>query len=163
MQQIPQISEEHFIFPVTYFIPCLLPGFIQRPLRIWYCSHIVCLTCHDDVIKWKHFPRYWLFVRGIHRSPVDSPRKGQWRGALMFSFIYARTNYWANNGNACDLKRHRAYYDVTVMLKISTIIKYFKFPKFEFLFRFQIIHGFYSRLRITVFQSSPKYRGPVFN
>ena len=22
----------------------------------------------DDVIKWKHFPRYWPFVRGIHRS-----------------------------------------------------------------------------------------------
>ena len=22
---------------------------------------------HDDVIKWKHFPRYRLFVRGIHR------------------------------------------------------------------------------------------------
>ena len=25
---------------------------------------------HDDAIKWKHFPRYWPFVRGIHRSPV---------------------------------------------------------------------------------------------
>ena len=24
---------------------------------------------HDDVTKWKHFPRYWPFVRGIHRSP----------------------------------------------------------------------------------------------
>ena len=23
---------------------------------------------HDDVIKWRHFPRYWPFVRGIHRS-----------------------------------------------------------------------------------------------
>ena len=22
---------------------------------------------HDDVIKWKHFPRNWSFVRGIHR------------------------------------------------------------------------------------------------
>ena len=31
---------------------------------------------HDDVIKWKHFPRYWTFVRGIHRSPVNSPHKG---------------------------------------------------------------------------------------
>ena len=27
---------------------------------------------HDDVMKWKHFPRYWPFVRGIHRSPVNS-------------------------------------------------------------------------------------------
>ena len=32
---------------------------------------------HDDVIKWKHFPRYWPFVRRIHRSPVNSPHKGQ--------------------------------------------------------------------------------------
>ena len=37
---------------------------------------------HDDVNKWKHFPRYWPFVRGIHRSPVNSPHKGQWRGAF---------------------------------------------------------------------------------
>ena len=34
---------------------------------------------HDDVIKWKHFPRYWPFERGIQRSPVNSPHKGQWR------------------------------------------------------------------------------------
>ena len=27
---------------------------------------------YDDVIKWKHFPRYWPFVWGIHRSPVNS-------------------------------------------------------------------------------------------
>ena len=44
---------------------------------------------HDDVIKWKHLPCYWSFVRGIHRSPVNSPHKGQWRGALMFSLICA--------------------------------------------------------------------------
>ena len=28
---------------------------------------------HDDVIKWKHFLRYWPFVRGIHQSPVNFP------------------------------------------------------------------------------------------
>ena len=26
------------------------------------------LSLHDDVIKWKHLPRYWPFLRGIHRS-----------------------------------------------------------------------------------------------
>ena len=70
---------------------------------------------HDDVIKWKHFPRYWPFVWGIHRSPVNSPHKGQWRGALMFSLICAGTNIWANNGDAGDLRRHRAHNDVIVM------------------------------------------------
>ena len=31
-------------------------------------------------------------MRVIHRSPVDSPHKGQWRGTLMFSLICAWTN-----------------------------------------------------------------------
>ena len=44
---------------------------------------------HDDVIKWRHFPRYWPSVWGFHRSPVNSLHKGQWRGALMFSLICA--------------------------------------------------------------------------
>ena len=39
---------------------------------------------HGDVIKWKHFPCYWPFVRRIHQSPVNSTHKGQWCGALMF-------------------------------------------------------------------------------
>ena len=52
---------------------------------------------HDDVIKWKYFPRYWPFVRGIHRSPVNSPHKGQWRGALVFSFICAWINGWVQS------------------------------------------------------------------
>ena len=70
---------------------------------------------HDDVIKWKQFLRYWLFVRGIHRSPVNSPHKGQWRGALMFSLICAWTNGWVNNRHASDLKRHCNHYDVTAV------------------------------------------------
>ena len=70
---------------------------------------------HDDVIKWKHFPRNWPFVRGIHRSPVNSPHKGHWRGALMFSSICPRINSWVNNGEAGELGRNRAHYDVTVI------------------------------------------------
>ena len=70
---------------------------------------------HDDVIKWKHFPRYWPFVRGIHRPPVNSPHKGQWRGALVFSLIYAWLDGWVNNDEAGDLRRHRAHYGVTVV------------------------------------------------
>ena len=49
------------------------------------CDH----ASHDDVIKWKHFPRYWPSLRGIHRSPVNSPHKGQRRGALVISVICA--------------------------------------------------------------------------
>ena len=31
-------------------------GSVCLSLKFWK-------TCHDDVIKWKHFPRYWPFVR----------------------------------------------------------------------------------------------------
>ena len=74
---------------------------------------------HDDVIKWKHFPLYWSFVRGIHRSSVNSPDKGQWRGAFMFSLICVRINGWVNNGEAGDLIRYRVHCDVTVMKQES--------------------------------------------
>ena len=78
--------------------------------------HTISTVLHDDVIKWKHFPRYWPFVRGIHRSPVYSPHKGQWRGALMFTLICARINAWENNREAGDLRRYRTYSDVIVMV-----------------------------------------------
>ena len=72
------------------------------------------MRCHDDVIKWKHFARYWPFVRGIHWLSVNSPYKGQWRGALMFSLICAWINRWVINHEASDLRHHQAHYDVIV-------------------------------------------------
>ena len=48
--------------------------------------------------------------------PVNSTHKGQWRGALMFSLICAWINPWVNNGEAGDLRRYRAHYDVIVMV-----------------------------------------------
>ena len=44
-----------------------------------------------------------------------SPHKGQWRGALRFILICAWMNGWVNNREACDLIRHCAHYDVTIM------------------------------------------------
>ena len=54
---------------------------------------------------------------GIHRSLVNSPNpgKGQWRGALMFSWICAWPNGWVKNQDSGDLRRCRAHYDVIVM------------------------------------------------
>ena len=81
--------------------------------------HIRSISSHMDidydVMKSKHFQRHWPFVRGIHRSPVNSPHKGQWRGALVISLMCAWTNGWINNWNAGDLRHLRAHYDVTVM------------------------------------------------
>ena len=112
----------------------------------FYKSYIMCLICfrniqwhrvsrrrakcsawsqelfHDDVIKWKHFPRNWPFVRGIHWSPVNSPHKGQWRGALMFSLICVWINDWVNNREAGDLRRYLVHYDVIVMYSIVMLV-----------------------------------------
>ena len=62
------------------------------------------------------FLRYLSFARGIHRSQVDSPHKGQWRIVFMFSLICAWTNGSANNRGAGDLRRHPAHYNITVIV-----------------------------------------------
>ena len=77
---------------------------------------------HDDVIKWKQFPRYWPFVREIHRSPVNSSQKGQWHGALMHSLSCAWINVWVNNREAGDLRCHRAHYDAIVISSYFLVI-----------------------------------------
>ena len=75
----------------------------------------ICLVSRQQQdIKWNYFPLNWPFVRGIHRSPVNSPHKGQWLGAL-FSMICAWINSWVNDREAGDLRSYRAHYDVIVM------------------------------------------------
>ena len=99
----------------------------------WYFLSIsICKGCHqqyDDIIKWKHFPHYWPFVRGIHRAPVVPSHKGQWCGALMFSSICSWTNSWANNRNTSDLRCHCTHCDVTVMNFSEMKIKTWKFSE----------------------------------
>ena len=77
---------------------------------------------------WRHqmetFPRNRPFVRGIHRSPVNSPHKGQWREALMFSLICTRINDWVNTREAGDLRLDRAQYDINVMQKSKATIRF---------------------------------------
>ena len=88
------------------------PYALVRNWLVWPVVH------RDDVIKWNHFSRYWRFARRIHRSPVNSPHKDQWSGALMFSLICAWINGWVNSREAGDLRRHRAHYDVTIIYRV---------------------------------------------
>ena len=91
------------------------------------CSHDACFY-PDDVVKWKHFPRYWPFVRGIHRSPMNSSHKGQCHGALIFPLIYALNKRLSIQSRGCwfetpsrSLRRHRNDYCslVTYFDKVS--------------------------------------------
>ena len=116
------VGHVHFSKIFFSFDPWVLPQFQLSHSLVLYRMKFACRTAmttvyidHDDVIKWKHFPHHWPFVRGIHQSPVNSPHKGQWRGALMFSLMYTWINGWVNNHEAGDLRGHHAHYDITVM------------------------------------------------
>ena len=73
-------------------------------LQLWKKNVLNMLKNHDAVIKWRHFPHNWSFVRGIHQWPVDSLHKGHGRGALVFSLICTWRNVWAKNRDAGDFK-----------------------------------------------------------
>ena len=105
---------ELFLWLLKFYLPAWTT---KTPDSCWF----LILDCslrmkHDDVIKEKHFPRFWPFVRGIHRSPVIYPHKVQWRGVLTFSLICAWINSWVNNREAGDLRRHRSHYYVILMI-----------------------------------------------
>ena len=87
----------------------------KRHSHTWESCRCPNSVSHDDVIKWKHFPRYWLFVRRIHRSPVNSSPKSQWRLTSLISLICTWTHGWVNNRGTGDLRRYRCHYDITVM------------------------------------------------
>ena len=82
---------------------------------IWWCiEYELSSTCWISLSSWwrnqmETFSVLLAFCAG------NSPHKGQWRGALMFSLICAWINGWINNHEAGDLGRHRAHYDFIVM------------------------------------------------
>ena len=68
----------HYI-PIQLHTTFIVSDFVKVWLVQWWrwyiYIYIYIYIYHDDVIKWKHFPCYWPFVRGIHRWPVDSVQK----------------------------------------------------------------------------------------
>ena len=110
---------------------------VKNPVvSLWYAlSHTTCQQfmkfgyvfdtdhdCHSKLLLvtwWRHqmqtFSALLALCAGNSPVPVNSPHKGQWCGALMFSLICARINDWLNNREAGDLRRHRGHYDVSVM------------------------------------------------
>ena len=79
-------------------------------------SHVLYVPIfHDDVIKWKHFPRYWPFVgefTGHRWIPLTKASDAE-----LWCFLWSAPwiNGWVNNREDGDLRRHRAHYDVIVM------------------------------------------------
>ena len=110
--------------PVTNLQTCLTIWLVKgqtimiqklKYQNLWFFGRMISLWRHQMVTV-SALPA--LFVRGVHRLPVNSPHEGRWRGALMFSLISTRTVTWVNSGDAGDLRRHRAHYDVNVICLI---------------------------------------------
>ena len=86
-----RILQDYLIYKHYYYsIPSAQPQIITRKC-ITNITYEIAKTVgttstgyHDDVIEWNFFSRYRPLVRGIDRSPVDSPHKGQWRGVWCF-------------------------------------------------------------------------------
>ena len=101
------LSEENYM---TVFAR----SFFDEWFRITLVVHKTSLEmAHDDVIKWKHFPRYWPCVRGIITGEFLSQRPVT--RSFDFSLIYAWINGWVDNREAGDLRCHHAHYDVIVI------------------------------------------------
>ena len=100
-----------------------IPQIIDFFMCICQPQNTIYRFCHKDVIKWKHLPRYWPYVRGIHRSQVNSYTKASDAELWCFLFICAWTNVWVYNRNAGDLRRHRAQNDVIVINLLYSWLK----------------------------------------
>ena len=136
------LSHQYVFILATPFSYFFLPtiSFWCMILRHWYgCLCLNKKLCHEHIQTfniyqshgnpnayehmkpwWRHqmetfFSHYWPFVWGIHRSPVNSPHRGQWRGALMFSLICVGINGWIKNPEAGDLRCYCTHYDISVM------------------------------------------------
>ena len=90
-------------------------------MRCIVSVHMISYHTMGNSTWWRNemetFSTLLALLWGIHWAPVNSPHKGQWHRALMFSLNWAWINSWVNNREAGDLRPHHANYDVTVMRK----------------------------------------------
>ena len=113
---------------------------------------------------WRHQMETFSALLAIcaGNSPVtgESPLKGQWRGALMFSSICAWLYGWVNNHKAGDLKRHRAHYDVTIMNKVEN--RTLRFCKTFYVNHMNHFHKEFNLVSTIVKDANPKCLGHVY-
>ena len=142
------------------FVPFSLYICIYIYLKWLWCVsmdfHCFCYVCtgiqwcwyeilHDSGSWWRHqmetfFALLSLCV-GIHRSLVNSPHKGQWRGAFVFFDLHPN-KLLSKQSWACDLRRHCAHYDVIVMCNGATWRLLMKIHLIRGRFRNSFFHSF---------------------
>ena len=123
---VEESTDSSLIRPIMQIIEALIVASLKG---CWTnCLSVAALERHDvnEILRqrewWRHQMENIFRVTGhlcgqFFNSSVmaNSPHKGQWRRALMYSLIYACINAWVNNLEASGLRHHRAHNDVSVM------------------------------------------------
>ena len=115
--QIPQCTIKqkcaHFCVQFSVLYWCIVSYGADVLLNLW-----------DWSTWWRHqmetFSALLAICAGNSPVPVNSPHKGQWRGAL-FSLICVWIDGWVDNREAGDVIRYCAHYDVIVMISVLCI------------------------------------------
>ena len=81
---------------------------------------------HNDDIKWKRFPRYWPFVRGIHRSTVNSPPNGRAMG-VSYELLGENSPRYIGSAQVTRPQRVRVlpHYITALLITSTTMGHYF--------------------------------------
>ena len=93
----------------------------QAPLGFIHGRSI--FKCHHDITKWKHVPRYCPFVRGIHRSPVNSPHKATITQAFDVPLLLVWTICWTNTWLIGNSRRHDGYLTGVAIMGLRDFIR----------------------------------------
>ena len=120
----------------------ILVSWLEIVLFVFLVMLITKLPCHDNVIKWKHFPvwygglkahwsylpyAWWrhqmeTFSASMALCAGNSPVTGEFpstkpvtRSFDIFFDLRPNKFAWVSNREAGDLRRHRAHYDIIVI------------------------------------------------
>ena len=92
-------------------------------VRAWMSSHItkkdmvvIIHTCHHTIDHRNDSPSWWRHQIETFSALLAISQKPVTRSFDVFFNLRLNERYWENNREAGDLRRHRAHYDVTVML-----------------------------------------------
>ena len=101
---------------------CLLQQSIKMGLHL----PLYCMATYGRAgIWWRYQMETFSALLAIcaGTSPVTGEFTAQrpWRGVLMFSLMCAWINGWVYNGETGDLIRHRAHFDVTVIMHMADL------------------------------------------
>ena len=101
------------VYTCCFWLPSFTHGYLDMQSVKQYAMLYICCSW------WRHemgtFSALLAICAGNSPVPVNSPHKGQWRGALMFSLICVWINGWVNNRETGNLRRHQAHCNVLVM------------------------------------------------